>query len=66
MTYENFLHFLLYVLPLRAVAVHAAIGGLPAGLPVHGRPSSWILHCHARLYAPLDTAAASLTHLLAC
>lgn len=55
-----------YVLPLRAVAVHAAISRLSAGLPVHGRPSPRVLHGHTRLHTPLDAAAAGLTHLLAC
>lgn len=60
------LSFSVYVLPLRAVAVHAAIGRLSAGLPVHGRPSPRVLHSHARLHAPLDAAAAALTRLLTC
>lgn len=54
---------LLYVLPLRAVAVHAAIRRLSAGLSVHGRSSPRILHGHACLHTPLD-AAAGLTRLL--
>lgn len=60
------LSFSVYVLPLRAVAVHAAISRLSAGLPVHGRPSPRVLHSHARLHAPLDAAAAGLTRLLTC
>lgn len=50
--------FSVHILPLRAVAVHAAICGLSAGLSVHGGPSPRILHRHARLHAPLDAAAA--------
>lgn len=42
------------LLSLRAVAVHAAVGGLPAGLPSHPAPH---LHRQARLCAPLDGAA---------
>lgn len=52
------------VLPLRTVAVHAAISGLPAGLAVHGWSSSGKLHRHPRLHAPLDGAAACLADLL--
>lgn len=55
-----------YLLPLRAVAVHAAVGGFSASLPVHGRASSRVLHCHARLHTPLDAAAAGLAPFLAC
>lgn len=55
-----------YVLPLRAVAVHAAVSRLSAGLSVHGRPSPRVLHGHARLHAPLDAAAPGLAHLLTC
>lgn len=55
-----------HVLPLRAVAVHAPISGLSAGLSVHGRPSTRILHRHTRLHAPLNSAAAGLAHFFTC
>lgn len=42
------------LLSLGAVAVHAAVRGLPAGLPSHPAPH---LHRQARLCAPLDRAA---------
>lgn len=42
------------LLSLGAVAVHAAVCGLPAGLPSHPAPH---LHRQARLRAPLDRAA---------
>ena len=42
------------LLSLGAVAVHAAVCGLPAGLPSHPAPH---LHRQARLRAPLDGAA---------
>ena len=45
-------------LPLGAVAVHAAVGGLPAGLPGHPAPH---LHGQACLRAALDGAAQLLT-----
>lgn len=45
---------LVSLLSLGAVAVHAAICGLPAGLPSHPAPH---LHRQARLRAPLDRAA---------
>lgn len=45
---------LCYSLPLRAEAVHAAVGGLAAGLPRHSAPH---LHSQACLGAPLDGAA---------
>jgi len=42
------------LLSLGAVAVHAAVRGLPAGLPSHPAPH---LHRQARLRTPLDRAA---------
>jgi hypothetical protein len=44
----------LHLLSLGAVAVHAAVGGLPAGLPSHPAPH---LYGQARLCAPLHGAA---------
>lgn len=46
------------LLSLGAVAVHAAVRGLPAGLPGHPAPH---LHRQPRLRAPLDRAAQLLT-----
>ena len=46
------------LLSLGAVAVHAAVSGLPAGLPSHSAPH---LHRQARLCTPLDSAAQLLT-----
>lgn len=54
------------LLSLGAVAVHAAVSGLSAGLPVHGGPPPRVLHRHACLHAPLDAAAGALTHLFPC
>lgn len=56
------------LLSLGAVAVHAAVSGLPAGLPSHPAPH---LHRQARLCAPLDRAAQLLsscfcTHIDTC
>ena len=48
----------LHLLSLRAVAVHAAVVGLPAGLP--GHPAAH-LHGQARLCATLDGAAQLLS-----
>lgn len=45
-----------YWLPLRAVAVHASIGGLATGLASHC--VAGILYCHARLLTPLDRTRA--------
>lgn len=47
-----------YSLPLRAEAVHAAVGGLAAGLPCHSVPH---LHSQACLSAPLNGAAQFLS-----
>lgn len=46
------------LLSLGAVAVHAAVCGLPAGLPSHPAPH---LHSQARLCAPLNRAAQLLS-----